>query len=142
MMKRANISVKGNVQMAGFWTFIKNAADSPNVKGFAENTEDGSVRVICEGEENGINELIDSIKEKSPSFARIEEVNVEYEEYKGEFTSFERRGTDVPKEEKEDVMLRYMQSFDKKGEVMIGILSSMNGKQDKMLEKQDIMIEK
>ncbi len=53
-MKRANIRIKGNVQMAGFWTFIKNIADSPNVKGFAENLEDGSVKVVCEGEEEGI----------------------------------------------------------------------------------------
>jgi len=45
-------------------------------------------------------------------------MNVAYEEYKGEFTGFERRGADVPKkEDKEDAMLRYMQSFDKKGEV-------------------------
>ena len=56
---------------------------------------------------------------------------------------------------KEDAMLRYLQSFDKKGEVMIGILSSMNEtmksvkedtsnmlvKQDMMLEKQDDTIE-
>jgi len=33
------------------------------VKGFAENLEDGSVKVICEGEEEGIKELINSIKE-------------------------------------------------------------------------------
>jgi len=33
------------------------------VKGFSQNLEDGSVRVICEGEEEGINELINSIKE-------------------------------------------------------------------------------
>ena len=156
MMKRANVRIKGNVQMAGFRTFIENIADSLNVKGFAENLEDGSISVICEGEEEGINELINLIKEKTPSFASIEEMNVAYEEYKGEFTSFERRGADVPKEDKEDAMLRYMQSFDKKGEVMIGILNSMNEtlksvkedtgqiKQDtsNMLVKQDMMLEK
>jgi len=43
-----------------------------------------------------------------PSFARIDEMNVAYEEYKGEFTSFERRGADVPKEDKDDAML-YME---------------------------------
>ena len=76
-------------------------------------------------------------------------MKVAYEEYQGEFTGFERRGGDVPKEDKEDAMLRYMQSFDKKGEVAIGILSSMNEtmksvKEDtsQMLEKQDMMIEK
>ena len=162
-MKRANIRIKGNVQMAGFRTFIKNIADSLNVKVFAENQEDGSVRLVCEGEEEGITRLITPVKQKTPSFASIEEMNVAYEEYKGEFTSFERRGADVPKEEMEDAMLRYMQSFDNKGEVMIGILSSMNEtlkgvkedtsqikqdacnmlvKQDMMLEKQDTMLEK
>jgi acylphosphatase len=155
-MRRANIRIKGNVQMAGFRTFIKNIADSLNVKGYAGNQEDGSVKVVCEGEEEGIKELINAIKESPPSFARIDEVSVEYGDYKGEFTDFERRGTDVPREDKEDAMLRYMQSFDKKGEVMIDILSSMNGtlksvkedtgqmleKQDTMLEKQDMMLEK
>lgn len=33
------------------------------MKGFAENLEDGSVKVICEGEEEGIKGLINSIKE-------------------------------------------------------------------------------
>jgi len=126
MMKRANIRIKGNVQIAGFRTFIKNIADSLSVVGFAENVEDGNVKVVCEGEEEGVEELIHSIKEKPPSFASVEGMDVGYKEYKGEFTGFERRGADVPKEDKEDAMLRYMQSFDKKGEVMIGILSSMN----------------
>ncbi len=37
MEKRASLMIRGNVQMAGFWTFIKNVADSLNVNGFAEN---------------------------------------------------------------------------------------------------------
>jgi acylphosphatase len=50
--------IKGDVQMAGFRTFIKNAADSLNVKGFADNLEDGSVKVVCEGKEEGIKEFV------------------------------------------------------------------------------------
>ena len=65
-MIRANIEIKGKVQMAGFRTFIKNIADSLNIKGFAENLADGSVRVVCEGEERGIKEFINAIKEKTP----------------------------------------------------------------------------
>ena len=164
MMKKADIRIRGEVQMAGFRTFIKNTADSLNLKGFAENVEDGSVRLVCEGEEEGISELINLIKKSSPSFVRVEEVNAGYEEYKGEFSSFERRGADVPGEEGagESEMVALMRSFDKKGEVMIGILSSMNEtmgsmnetlksvkedtsqiKQDtsQMLEKQDATIE-
>ena len=123
-MKRANVRIRGEVQMAGFQTFIKNIVDSFNLTGFVENQGDGSVKVVCEGEEEGINELINSIKKKSPSFVSIEGLDVAYEEYKGEFSGFERRGADVPGEESEMVAL--MRSFDKKGEVMIGILSSMD----------------
>jgi len=50
----ADVRIMGNVQMAGFRTFIKNTADSLNVKGFTENLEDGCVRVVCEGEEDAI----------------------------------------------------------------------------------------
>jgi len=167
MMKRAEIRIRGNVQMAGFRTFIKNVADSLNVTGFAENEGDGSVKVVCEGEEEGIKRLIDSVKEKSPSFVSIEGLDVAYEEYKGEFSGFERRGADVPGEEGAGAggseMVALMRSFDKKGEVMIGILNSTNetmgsmnetlksvkgdtsqmlGKQDEMLGKQDMMLEK
>jgi len=127
-MKRADVRIRGEVQMAGFRTFIKNVADSLNVTGFAENQGDGSVKVVCEGEEEGIKRLIDSVKEKSPSFVSIEGLDVAYEEYKGEFSGFERRGADIPGEggAGESEMVALMQSFDKKGEVMIGILSSMN----------------
>jgi acylphosphatase len=83
MMKRASLRIRGNVQMAGFRTFIKTVADSLNVTGFAENE-----------------------------------------------------------------MVALMRSFDKKGEVMIGILSSMNetlkgvkGDTSEMLEKQDETID-
>ncbi|NAT11009.1 hypothetical protein C4E22_05635 [ANME-1 cluster archaeon AG-394-G06] len=157
MMKRASIKIKGDVQMAGFQTFIKNTADSLNVNGFARNLEDRSVRVVCESEVEPIERLINSVKRNSPSFVRIEEVGVAYEEYKGEFSNFERRGVDVPGEEvtRENEMVTLMRSFDKKGEVMIGILGSMNETQDsmnetlkgvkedtsKMLEKQDETID-
>ena len=127
-MRRANVRIRGNVQMAGFRTFIKNVAESLNATGFAENQGDGSVKVVCEGEEEGIKRLIESVKEKSPSFVSIEGLDVGYEEYKGEFSSFERRGADVPGGEGagESEMVALMRSFDKKGEVMIGILNAMN----------------
>jgi acylphosphatase len=155
MMKKASLRIRGDVQMAGFRTYIKTVADSLNLNGFAENEEDGNVKVVCEGEGEEIERLINSVKQNSPSFVRIEEVKAVYEDYKGEFSSFERRGIDVLGEG-ETEMVALMRSFDKKGEVMIDILSSMNEtlkgvkgdtnmmleKQDMMLEKQDMMLEK
>jgi acylphosphatase len=118
MMKKASLRIRGNVQMAGFRTYIKTVAESLNLNGFAENEEDGNVNVVCEGEGEAIGRLINSVKQNSPSFVRIEEV-------KAEFSGFERRGVDVPGEG-ESEMVALMRSFDKKGEVMIDILSSMN----------------
>ncbi|MBA7543281.1 Acylphosphatase [subsurface metagenome] len=126
MMKKADVRIRGNVQMAGFRTFIKNIADSRNLKGFAENVEDGSVRVVCEGEEEGITGLISSVKESSPSFAHVDEVSVEYGDYKGEFTSFERRGDDIPQKATLDDLLSVLKSFDTKAERLVSILSDMN----------------
>ncbi len=155
MKKRGSLRISGNVQMAGFRTFIKNVADSLNVNGFAENDKDGSVKVVCEGEWEAIERLVNAIKQNSPSFVRIEEVKAAYEEYKSEFSSFESRGADLPGEGESEVVA-LMRSSDKKGEVMVGILGSMNEtlkgvkgdtsmmleKQDMMLEKQDMMLEK
>jgi acylphosphatase len=113
-LKRATIFVSGNVQMAGFRTFVKNIADSLDVKGYAENLSDGRVKIVCEGEEMGIAELANAIKTKASELSRVEDVQIEYEEYAGEFLDFERRGEDVPKKATLDDLLKVMISIDNK----------------------------
>ncbi|NQE05465.1 Acylphosphatase [ANME-1 cluster archaeon GoMg1] len=125
--------------MVGFRTFIKNAADSFGLKGFAENLPDGDVKIVCEGEKDKITEFIDYIKQNTPSFAAIENITMEYESYRGEFTTFERRGTDVPREEGE--ILTVLKSFDAKAEKMVVILSAMNEKLGRIDERQDKTVE-
>jgi acylphosphatase len=100
--------------MAGFGTFVKNIADSLDVKGYAENLSDGRVKIVCEGEEMGIAELANAIKTKAPELSRVEDVQIEYEEYAGEFLDFERRGMDVPKKATLDDLLKVMISIDNK----------------------------
>ena len=139
-MIRANIVIKGKVQMVGFRTFIKNIADSLNLKGFAENLPDGDLKIVCEGEKDIITEFIEYTRQKSPSFAAIEHINVEYETYKGEFTTFERRGVDVLSEDGE--VLTVLKSFDAKAEKMVVLLGAMDGKLGSIDEKQDSMLEK
>ena len=141
-LKRATIFVSGNVQMAGFRTFVKNFADSLDIKGYAENLPDGRVRIVCEGEEKRIAELINSIKIKAPSLSKVEDLQTEYEEYVGEFADFERRGKDVPRKATLDDLLEVMISFDNKAEKMVGVLGGINKNTEKMLEKQDMMLEK
>jgi acylphosphatase len=154
-MIKAEIIVKGNVQMVGFRTFIKNLADSLNIKGYAKNLDDGSVNIVCESEKNNIEELINEIREKPPSFASVVDISVEYADYTGEYVSFERTDGDIPKEATLGDLLGVMQSFDTKAELLVGILNSMHstlkgvkgdtslmlGKQDQMLGKQNTTIQ-
>ena len=126
-MIRADIIVTGSVQMVGFRTFIKNIADSLNIKGYAKNLDDGSVIIVCESEKNDIEELINEIRKKTPSFASIEDISVEYAVYTGEYVSFESTNGDVPKEATLGDLLGVMQSIDTKAETLVMILTDMNG---------------
>jgi acylphosphatase len=124
-LKRANIFVSGNVQMAGFRTFVKNIADSLDVKGYAENLSDGRVKIVCEGEEMGIAELVNAIKTKASALSKVEGLQTEYEIYAGEFLDFERKGEDIPRRATLDDLLNVMKSFDNKAEKIVGILGEI-----------------
>jgi len=139
MQARAEIILKGKVQMVVFRTFIKNSADSLNIKGFAENLPEGTVKIVCEGENAKITDFISYIKQESPSFAAIDDINVVYGPYKGEFSSFKRQGADVPSED--GAVLAVLKSFDAKAEKMVTILGSMNEKLGSIDERRDKTIE-
>ncbi len=124
-LKRATIFVSGDVQMAGFRTFVKNIADSRDVKGYAENLSDGRVKIVCEGEEVEIAELANAIKTKASALSKVESLQTEYEKYIGEFLDFERRGEDVPRRATLDDLLNVIKSFDNKAEKIVGILGEI-----------------
>ncbi len=88
MLKRMYVRVYGIVQGVGFRRFVQIHAIRLGVKGYAKNLPDGSVEVIAEGHEESLNKLLNKIREGSP-LSRVEKVEVRFEEYKGEFSSFE-----------------------------------------------------
>jgi acylphosphatase len=82
------VRVYGIVQGVGFRRFVQIHAIRLGVKGYAKNLPDGSVEVIAEGHEESLNKLLNKIRE-GPPLSRVEKVEVRFEEYKGEFSSFE-----------------------------------------------------
>ena len=82
--------------------------------------------IVCEGEKNNIEELVNEIRGNPPSFASIGGISAEYAEYTGEFVSFERTNGDIPKEATLGDLLGVMQSFDAKAETLVVILNDMN----------------
>jgi acylphosphatase len=68
MIKRAKITASGKVQEVGYRQKVKEIADQLGVSGTVMNMEDGTVEILCEGEEQILADFIGKIKiqEKEP----------------------------------------------------------------------------
>lgn len=79
--------VSGRVQGVFFRYETKSLADELGVKGWVRNLPDGRVEAVFEGEETLVRRMIDFCR-KGPPGARVTGVEIEWEEYKGEFKGF------------------------------------------------------
>jgi acylphosphatase len=84
---RAHIYVTGKVQGVFFRQNTKRQAQSRDVCGWVSNLPDGRVEAVLEGEEAAVNEVVYYCRH-GPSFAKVENLEVAFEEYKGEFANF------------------------------------------------------
>ncbi len=90
-MRRVHILIKGLVQGVGFRAFVRRHAKRLGVFGYVRNLPDGfTVEVVAEGPDEAIEQLIDIVR-RGPPGAVVEDVDVEYEEPRNEFTDFEIR---------------------------------------------------
>ena len=87
---RFHLLISGRVQGVLFRDYAKNAAKELGVFGFVRNLLDGRVEVVCEGEKENIEKFLEWCKQ-GPRLAKVENVDVSFEEYKGEFKDFEVR---------------------------------------------------
>ena len=55
--------------------------------GWVQNLYDGRVEVVAEGQRQQLEQFLAELK-KGPRLARVEKVEVSWEEYKGEFSEF------------------------------------------------------
>lgn len=85
---RAHVLVSGKVQGVFFRQKTKRQAQSLGVKGWVRNLPDGRVEAVFEGEEQAVKALVEYCRH-GPSYAIVENVNVNYENYSGEFTDFQ-----------------------------------------------------
>ncbi len=87
---RAHVFISGRVQGVFFRATTKEMADKLGVKGFVRNLWDGRVEAVFEGDEKAVKEIIQWCH-RGPPAAKVESVEVKYEDYKDEFDSFEIR---------------------------------------------------
>jgi len=85
--RRAHVFISGRVQGVFFRATTKRKARKRGVKGWVKNLADGRVEAIFEGEEDKVKEMIQFCHE-GPRSARVEKVEVDWEDNTGIFDNF------------------------------------------------------
>jgi acylphosphatase len=84
---RVHLYISGLVQGVFFRQYTKQKAERLGVFGWVRNLPDARVEAVFEGEESAVKELVE-ICRKGPSKAIVENVEVAWEDFLGEFRDF------------------------------------------------------
>lgn len=87
---RAHCFISGRVQGVFYRAYTRDKARQLGLRGWVKNLGDGRVEAVFEGDEDKVKEMIEWCWE-GPPYAKVEDVEVHWEGYKGEFDSFETR---------------------------------------------------
>ncbi|MBI4162271.1 MAG: acylphosphatase [Candidatus Aenigmarchaeota archaeon] len=86
--KNIMIIVHGSVQSVSFRSFAKENADALNIRGYAKNLKDGTVKIVAEGDDQKLEEFIEKIKVGPPN-AKVENVAIIERGYLQNIPAFE-----------------------------------------------------
>jgi acylphosphatase len=84
----ARIVVLGLVQGVGYRFFALRQGDALGLTGRVRNVPDGTVEVEAEGRRTDMDTFVSRLKE-GPRAARVKDVQVEWRDFEGRFSSFE-----------------------------------------------------
>jgi acylphosphatase len=84
---RAHVFIRGRVQGVYFRQNTKIVATRHGVMGWVRNLKDGRVETVLEGNEMDVNEVIEWCYAGPPK-ATVDDVDINYEKYTGEFREF------------------------------------------------------
>ena len=87
MTSRVHLVITGRVQGVWFRANTQKKAKTLDLKGWVKNRPDGRVEAVFEGEKEQIDRIIEWCK-KGPSFARVDDVQIQWETPMGDFTTF------------------------------------------------------
>lgn len=86
--QRVRLFVKGRVQGVFFRQALKVMAKKNNVFGWVRNLKDGRVETILEGEDVDVSKVVEWCH-AGPANARVEDIEIRNEKFKGEFSKFD-----------------------------------------------------
>ena len=127
-MQATYIRIRGIVQKVGLRIKIKQIADEMGISGTVKNVEDGSVLILCEAEQAGIDALMRRIRETAEP-AVIEDMQVE-----GTSPATGTSGFDVILGDIQHEMLATMSTGSK---ILLTITKTLNEMRDTQNEMRD-----
>ncbi len=90
MKVRAHVFITGRVQGVFFRYETRDVARRHNVNGWVRNLSDGRVEALFEGEKEDVESVIEFCKIGPPG-AKVTNLEINWENYKGEFKNFKIR---------------------------------------------------
>ena len=85
---RVRLFVKGRVQGVFFRQALKVMSKKNNVYGWVRNLKNGSVEAVLEGDDIAVSSIVEWCH-AGPANARVEDILIKNEKFKGEFSKFE-----------------------------------------------------
>ena len=90
MTKRLECKISGRVQLVMFRDFASRKAKKLGLVGFVQNSDDGSVLAVAEGDQEKLQDFLSHLW-RGPVGGRIDDIETHWLEPKGEFRYFEIR---------------------------------------------------
>jgi len=87
---RAHVFVSGKVQGVFYRENTRKKAEKLEVSGWVKNLRDGRVEAVFEGSKPYVEEMVNWAR-KGPIWAKVEALDVVWEDFTGQFASFEIR---------------------------------------------------
>ncbi len=84
---QAHVFISGMVQGVGYRWNTQRQANKLGLTGWVRNLRDGRVEAVFEGEESTVRDMVQWCHTGAPS-ARVDDVDVDYEDATGKFRSF------------------------------------------------------
>lgn len=90
MKTRAHVCISGYVQGVFFRYHTRELAQQLGLRGWVRNTPDDLVEAVFEGEKEAVERIL-KFCHRGPSGARVINVEIKWEQPRGEFSGFEVR---------------------------------------------------
>lgn len=87
---KVHVFISGRVQGVFFRSQTRREAKKIGITGWVKNLADGRVEAVFEGAENPVKTMIEWVR-RGPLLSKVNGIEVEWENFSGEFNDFEIR---------------------------------------------------